>query len=103
MFPYKAKLFQDRSAALITFTGRILDGFMEDSPLSESKNENLHHVFAVTDFTPVQIFSEVLCTLPSVQCKMLLVEYKEEFSYMLDRTLIKRYDYTQNLIELLCK
>jgi len=67
---------------------------MKDPPLSESKNENLHHVFTVTVFTPSQILSKVLYTLPSVQCKMLLGKRKEEFIYMLGRTFMKWYDFT---------
>ena len=45
---------------------------MKYSPSSESKNETLHHSFTVTGFTPSQI-SQMLCTLPSVRCKMLPV------------------------------
>lgn len=59
-------IFQEKGATLITFPDRILDGFMKESPLYDSKNENLHHVFTFAVFIPSKI-SEVLYSL---QCSM---------------------------------
>lgn len=59
-------MFQEKSTTLITLSGRILDGFMKDSPLYGSKNENFHHVFTFAVFTPSEI-SEVFY---SSQCSV---------------------------------